>query len=158
MNALDPRRTTFELAQDGRLAAEVDGVRYHPVKLRLCFPLSRRDTFIMVLDPHGSELGIIKHLRSLDRRSARVVAEEIERTYFIPRIKRIYSIRSRYGTTSWDVETDRGRKQFEVIDREHIRRLSNYRMLIKDCDGNRYLIRDWRRLDPRSREILEMET
>jgi hypothetical protein len=54
------------------------------------------------------------------------------------------------------VETDRGRRQFIAKGmRDAIRDLGDGELFIPDVDDNRFRIADWRRLDARSRRLLE---
>jgi hypothetical protein len=54
----------------------------------------------------------------------------------------------------WDVETDRGRTQFEVDSDDDFRRLPDGVVIICDANGIRYRIPDETKLDASSRAIL----
>ncbi len=64
-------------------------------------------------------------------------AEELEWTYFAATITAVHSIERGYFPR-WDVDTDRGRRVFELrSSRADIRVLSNGRVFLRDADGNR---------------------
>jgi hypothetical protein len=85
------------------------------------------------------------------------LAEELEKSYFIPQIKRITNLEEKYAISHWEVETNKGIHTFSVQNREEIRLLSSGRVIIKDSDGNRYEIPDYRKLDSKSLAFLETE-
>jgi hypothetical protein len=105
----------------------------------------------------GEELGILRSLAELPREAQEMIAEEVERSYFVPRITRILSVDEQFGIQRWQVVTDRGPRTFEVTERSGIRPFDNFRMVIKDVDGNRYQIADLRLLDRRSQQWLDLQ-
>lgn len=105
----------------------------------------------------GEELGILRRLDELPPEMQDVVVEEVEKAYFVPRILQIVSIEEEFGIQQWEVRTDRGPRTFEVTERSGIRPFDNYRIVIKDVDGNRYQIADTRLLDRRSQEWLDLQ-
>ena len=95
-------------------------------------------------------------MAELDPSSRQVLEAELERIYFTPRIPRIHSIEVNFRIPKWEVETDRGRRVFEISSsRSDIRALGGGRVLIRDADGNQYEIPDYRRLDQASRVLVE---
>lgn len=105
----------------------------------------------------GEELGILRSLHELPPEMQDLVAEEVEKAYFVPRVLRIVSIEEEFGIQQWDVITDRGPRTFEVTERSGIRPFDNSRIVIKDVDGNRYQIADTRLLDRRSQQWLDLQ-
>lgn len=105
----------------------------------------------------GEELGILRSLAELPREAQEMIVEEVERAYFVPRITRILSVEEQFGIQRWQVVTDRGPRTFEVTERSGIRPFDNFRMVIKDVDGNRYQIADLRLLDRRSQQWLDLQ-
>ena len=136
--------------QDGRTLGVVSVVR--------AFPISAVDDFIILKGTDGKELGAIRRVAELDPSSRQVLEAELERIYFTPRITRIRSIEVNFRIPKWDVETDRGPRVFEISSsRNDIRALGGGRVLIRDADGNRYEIADYRRLDPFSSGLVEAQ-
>lgn len=101
------------------------------------------------------EIGVVRDIQKIDPQSRKIVEEELEMMYFIPKITRINRIRSERGSYKWMVETDRGEREFDVRHREDIRIIESNRVIVKDVDGNRFEIPNYSRLDSHSRSMLE---
>jgi hypothetical protein len=76
--------------------------------------------------------------------------------YFVPSILRILTIREEFGFLYWDVETDRGPKEFVMRDSiiGSVRQVSPIRWLVIDINQTRYEVRDINDLDEKSQELL----
>lgn len=121
-------------------------------------PLTRPNVFIRFEDEEGEEAGILRSLDGLDAVSRQHLEEVLDRYYLLPKIKKIYELKEEYRVMRWDVETDRGRRRFDVQSRNSdMTILPPRRVLIKDSDGNRYEIPDYGELDRESRTLLEGE-
>ena len=73
-----------------------------------------------------------------------------------PVITRIVRIKRMFGVVSFDVETDRGPRQFDVKGRrDNIVAIGRERYLITDVDGARYEIPDATQLDSASYTKIE---
>ena len=93
---------------------------------------------------------------ALDEISRQIVVEELERTYFMPRITDVYDIHDDLGVVSWEVATDKGDRSFHVRNiRQNVRKMGRRRLVIRDVDGNRYEIRDWARPPAPPEKLLE---
>lgn len=134
-----------------------DGQVYSGVKPVRGFPLTDPDHHILFNDAQNNEIGMLKDTQGLDKESQKVLTEEFNKTYFIPRILRINSRTEKFGILKWDVETDKGRRQFEIQDRDNIYRLTPHHIIMKDIDGNIYEVLDIRQLDKRSFRLLDSE-
>ena len=121
------------------------------------FPLTNPGQFITLSDSEGNEVCSIRDISTLEAESAEILHAELDRAYFLPRIKHILDIRESMGILKWSVQTDRGSRQFEVRSRDDIRyiRSGRLQMIIKDIDGNRFEIWDAARMDLRSRALLD---
>ncbi len=134
-----------------------DGNTYTDVRVAPAFPISRPNRFVILRTAEGEEIGVIKTPRRLDRESREVLLRALDQAYFMPRITRIIRIDERMGIAHWEAETDRGWAAFDVIARsESIWYVGRNRVLIRDADGNRYLIEDLTALDKRSRRLADM--
>lgn len=122
------------------------------------FPYSDAERMISVRDSEGEELGIIADLADLDGDSRQLLEEELERVYFVPRITQVNDVEERFHIPKWNVETDRGHREFEIRSgRSDVHVLGGGRILIQDADGNHYEILDYRRLDLASRNLVESQ-
>ena len=128
-----------------------DRVCYSRVRIVWAFPLNDREHYISFIDWNEKEIGMVERLADIDESSRRIASEELRRRYFTPVITQIDRIRWLYGIVSFDVETDRGPRQFDIKGRRsNIVAIGPRRYLLTDVDGNRYEIPDVRKLDPAS--------
>ena len=134
-----------------------DGSEHVNVRLVPAFPITRPNRFLYLVDEAGQELGVLADPRRLDRESREVILAQADQAYFMPRITRIIRVDENQGVARWEVETDRGYNAFDVVTRsESTWFLGKNRVLIRDADGNRYLIEDLSALDKRSRQLADL--
>ena len=121
------------------------------------FPLTRPARMVALRDADGDEIGILDDVRKLDPASRGIMAEELERAYFMPAINDILDVREELRVVTWDVVTDKGPRTFQVRHvRQNVRRMGRRRLVIKDVDGNRYEIRDWLKLPPFAQKMIQI--
>lgn len=156
--ALDPSGVWAHIDDDGRLRVKLpDGTEHANVRVVPAFPVTRPDRFLYLLDEYDNELGLLADPRRLDRESRDLVIAQAEEAYFLPRITRIVRVDERMGIARWQVETDRGASAFDVVSRsESVWYIGRNRIVIRDSDGNRYLIEDIKTLDRRSRKLADL--
>ena len=158
LNLFDAGEIRFHRDAFDDLVLERGEERFAGVQILRGFPHSDADRMISVRDSEGEELGIIASLAEVDADSRRLLEEELERAYFVPRITRVTGLVERFHVPKWEVDTDRGPRVFEVRSgRSDVRVLGGGRILIRDADGNHYEILDYRRLDPVSRNLIESQ-
>jgi hypothetical protein len=132
-----------------------EGERFESLEPRRLFPVSRLDGYITLLDNDGVEVAIIKSLSDLSSESREVIDYSLNDYYLVPHITRIISVVEKYGTLHWQVETDRGIKEFDIRNRNHdVKVFRDGRVRVRDSDDNRYVISDYRALDKHSRNQL----
>ena len=147
----------IEKGGDGKLrfrpgdgAAPADDVRLH-----LAWPLRWRDRHLVVLDHEGREIRMFDSLADLDPTCHDLVRGELAERYFTTRILGVLSVRPEHVVSYWEVDTDRGRREFVIEESEHNpRRVGDASWLFEDVSGNRFLIEDVREVDARSRRLL----
>lgn len=130
---------------------------YEKVRAIRAFPLTNPHEFIILRDEENNEIGLIEDIKELPSKSKKILEEELKKSYFIPKITEIEDIQENFGVSQWQVKTNKGRHEFSVKNRQEIRLLHSGRVLIKDADGNRYEIPDYRKLDSKSIALLETE-
>jgi len=153
-----PERVRVREDEFGGIVLSVDGKESPATKAVLAFPISGKSDCVSFLDDKGAEVALVGHPDGLDEGSREVVRRTLERMYYVPKIIRVDEIKETWGVSHWKVETDCGYAVFEVVAREHIRRLRGGRFLIQDADGNRFEIENVSKLDKRSRELVHSET
>lgn len=154
-NNLDLKES-FSLFRDslGRLLLSYAGREYSDVKPIRIFPISDPEHWVSLCDADGNEVICLEDLNHLPGQVRQLLLEELGVREFLPIIKKIMGISSRFEPSEWLVETDRGETCFVLNDEDDIHRLSTYRILIIDAHRIRYLIPDMRRLDSASRRVL----
>ena len=150
---LDPKTTVFEMSPDGTLRVIVPeqrcGLR---VEAMCAFPLSHPREYIVLRDGSEKEIGVVRNLEELPEASAVLVREQLHRRYFLPRITQIYSITERFGSSVWELETDRGRCSVTTKQmNEAVAEIESGRYIITDVEGNRYEVQSLNDLDRDSR-------
>jgi hypothetical protein len=159
LTLLDAHQIRLRRGERNRIVLEVGGERRHDdVRVTHTFPVSRPGRYVLLRDADGGEIGLIADADALDRESRELLAEELDRAYFMPRILEVKSIEDQFGIATWHVVTDRGPTRFQVRARtESVWSLGGSRYLIKDVEGNRFDIRSLYDLDDRSRLLVEMQ-
>ena len=154
---LEPAKTKIYRDKEGYLRVKIGSFEEHKVtRVIRAFPITMPWRCIILMNENGREIGLISDVKRLDPESFKVLREELERTYFIPKITKVHDIREEYGILIFRVETDKGPRSFEVTSRRDIRKIGGNRIFIKDADGNFYDIPNYKSLDKQSVDLLEM--
>jgi hypothetical protein len=129
---------------------------YLKIRVARAAPLSQPDRYVSLLNGKGEEIVMLPDLGALDPESRRVVEQELSRRYLTSRVRRLVSLKQEFGVTYWEVETDRGLRDFVVRDlQENCVWLSDTHLLLVDVDGSRFEIPDRLLLDERSQQLLD---
>ena len=141
-----------------KLRLTIEGDRsYIHVKVVRAAPLSHPSRYICLLDAKDEEVCMIPDMKDLDEDMRQIVQEELDRRYLTSTIESVVSIRNEFGTSYWDVETNRGPREFVVQNvAENAQWLGDHRLLLVDVDGNRFEIPNLGDLDKKSLSQVEM--
>ena len=121
------------------------------------FPFDRLWEFISVLDDEQTEIGIIRDLSSFEGEAGELLRTELTRRYYAPVIKRIQSVKERYGFSYWRVTTEEGSVNFTLHDTfRSIIRAGEHRLIFVDVNGNRFEIPNVEALDRKSYKKIEL--
>jgi hypothetical protein len=121
------------------------------------FPHQQGVNYISILNEKEEELVMLKHPEKLSDASRIVIFDELEKRYFIPEILKIISLDVESHLAYWHVETDRGTNEFMLyIMPENVVRTGGNGYFFTDTFGNRFKIKDKRKLDKKSAVLLEM--
>ena len=133
-----------------------NGTVYEDLEPKRLFPFSKPNMYITLLDAEEKELGFVRDLEELDDASRAALEECFSEYYLIPKITRLLTCEDKFGTVTWEVETDRGYIKFQIKNRQHnIKPLhGTKRVMVRDSNDNRYEIVDHTKLDAHSRHIL----
>jgi len=154
---LDPERVRVFRTGGDTLRLTIEGDRsYLRVSARRAFPFSHLHNYISLRDGKENEIGMIRDLHQLEHETKALVEEELQRRYLIPRIEKVRSAKREFGMAYFEVDTDKGPRDFVVRGmRDNMVELSSGRLLITDNEGNRYEIPDLYALDPKWAALIE---
>ncbi len=134
-----------------------DGKEYDRVWLHRVFPFDLSEEFISVQTKDNEEIGIIRRISDFGAEEQEILKNELERKYFIPKIKKILTLKERRGFSYWKVETDIGEMEISLQDTyRSITRIGEDRAFIGDISGNRFEIESLSALDRKSRKKLDI--
>lgn len=164
---LTPENARFTRSMGGLISLAMDGPEGHEVFERVIvlrsFPVTAPDEFLSVREPdtrkkgRGAELGMIRRLSDFDEETRALINEEMARRYFTPEIKRILSVKDKFGYSYWEAETTAGKVSFVLNNPfSQIRVLEDLRVYISDMDGNSFVIPDPAKLDRASYRRIEV--
>ena len=131
------------------------------IYLSRAFPFDMPHDYISVLDKDKKEIGFIRSLDDFDEPQKSMLLRELDAKYYTPTIKKILSVKERYGFSYWKTECEFGEKSFTLQDtyRSIIKATNpdgSERLFILDVDGNRYEIPDVEKLDRQSFKKIEL--
>ena len=139
-----------------RLTIE-DDRSYLKVRAVCAAPLSQPDRYICLLDEKNEVICTVEDPIVLDAASQQIIKEELNQRYMTAIIKRVDSLKSEFGVSYWEVQTDRGNREFVVRNvSENAQWITDHRLLLIDVDGNRFEIANLEVLDKKSRGLIEM--
>lgn len=130
---------------------------YPSVKLYQASPLSAPGRYIVLHDGKGEEITMADTMADFAPESRTVAEDEIRRRYLTARVKAVTSIKIEFGITYWNVETDKGSRDFVVQSlSESCIWLSDRHILLIDVDGNRFEVLDRFAMDENSLKNLAL--
>jgi hypothetical protein len=152
---LSPKEIVLGRDRDSLLCT-LEGDTHRDVQLKCAFPISHPGQYIVLKVPEKGELGIIRDMKEMDPAQEQIVFEELRRTYFIPVITKVLSVKEEFGVSEWEVETDRGSCIIKVRRRgkESVTERDDGGIILTDVDSNRYEVKDMNALDSKSRSLL----
>ena len=166
MEKADPGRTEI-LAPDEIALARVDGVgltlrvrggkEHGGVRIYNPLPFAGALRYVCFTDKKGAELAMVRVDERLTGAIRALIDEELAKRYIRAVIRRIVSIDVEGRTSYWEVETDRGQREFVLTNTvENIQRPSPGHVVITDVHENRFEIPDQGGLDLASRRLLDL--
>jgi len=158
---LNSDNAKFYLSKNGflmlNIISENDNLFSGRVFLQRLFPFQLLNEYISVLDKEENEVGIIRNIEDINNDDAELVKNELNKKYFIPKIKKILLIKENFGFSYWKCETDVGDMSFSLQDTfKSIIKITNDRVYILDVNGMRYEIESLEALDKNSFRKIEL--
>ncbi|MFC1743148.1 DUF1854 domain-containing protein [Candidatus Riflebacteria bacterium] len=134
-----------------------DGKNPFPIRIVWARPLSGPKKEVSILDADKKkEILLLSSLENLEPDTKKIIKEELQRRYFLPKITRVINTKASFGNRYWQVETDRGERNFLMKSPEtNAEWLNDDHVILRDSLGNHYEIESFSRLDPQSRQEAE---
>ena len=154
---VDPKdiRLFHEPAWRLRMTIEEDR-SYLKVKIVRAAPLTQPDRYVCFLDAKDEAICMVEDTSQLGEENVGIITDELAQRYLTARVLKVHSIRNEYGVSYWDVDTDRGRREFVAKSvAENAQMLGDHRMMVLDVDGNRFELADMTALDAKSAKLVE---
>lgn len=127
------------------------------VLLHRDFPFDHPWSYISVLSTDNVELAFLQNVDLFEGEEKEIIVRELERKYYTPSIKKILSVKDRFGFSYWDVETESGKVTFTLQDTfKSISRAGDNKLFFSDVDGNRFVIENIEALDKKSHKKIEL--
>lgn len=141
---------------DGTLELKSGARTFRKVRIKLGRPLYKPDDFASVIGEKG-EVALLVNLAGMKSAARAVLEEHRVRHDLTTKVLKVHSISHQFGAAFWDVETEKGARQFVIRGTsEHVRWLDDDRLLITDVNGNRFEIPAMSRLDKRSLDHIHL--
>ena len=155
---VDPKAIRLFREPPWILRLTIEGDRsYLKVRVVCAAPLSQPDRYVCLLDEKNEVICTVEDPIVMDTASQDIIKEEIEQRYMTAIIKQVDSLKSEFGVSYWEVQTDRGDREFVVRNvSENAQWITDRRLLLVDVDGNRFEIANLEVLDKKSRGLIEM--
>ena len=119
------------------------------------YPISNKGRYVSIKDQGGEEIGLLNDIRLLDDKSKHIMNEELERSYFMPKILDVMENDEKLDVTTMKVMTDKGLRTLQVrIKRQNFRHVGSGRYILKDVDGNRFEISHLNKLSTKAQNII----
>ncbi len=139
--------------------ADSKGKKYKNIKVVRVFPQDETIGYISLLNDKSEEIYLIKDINELKEKYKNLIEIELDKKYFIPEIKKILSIKLESHLAYWYTETDKGKQDFILqVNPENIIKGDEYNYFLTDTYGNKFRIKDIRKLDMKSQKLLETVT
>lgn len=154
LNLLNPKEVKVLLDDNGRkLTLIVNGKVLPGLTPAKPFPITY-PKFIIFRDSANIDICMIKNYEELDPESKSNLEKVLDRIYFIPKIRKIESIKTSGDEFVWNVQTEKGPREFRTYGRRSLFIVGN-RIVIIDIHDNIYEIVDINTLDSKSMRELE---
>lgn len=94
----------------GFLSLSYEGKKWDRIQVIRLFPFTEPDSFLSIrtVEERSHEIGVIKNIKEVDKKTRKMLLEQLNLHYFTPVIQKILDIKDEYGYAYFHVMTDRG--------------------------------------------------
>ncbi|HUC90411.1 MAG TPA: DUF1854 domain-containing protein [Paenibacillus sp.] len=138
-----PDDVFFSRGPGGVFQGVVDGKPYDELLVYRAFSFRYTSEYISIRDVKGEELGIVRDIAGLFEESARELEKELLFRYFLPRVTRVDSVKSKSDLWLWELQTHLGATRMAMRNLQRTSAISRRRQ--DHSDGSkRQTLRDCR--------------
>jgi len=154
---LSPEEVTLSRTDDGHITLIFHGDEHKCVRINNPLPFESSLQYVCFCDSKGKkEIAMMRVDDSLNPETRSLIDEELSTRYLGAIIQRIIRIDLEGHTSYWEVETDRGVREFALNNlNQNIQRPGPGFIVITDVHENRFIIRDVNALDGSSLKHLD---
>ena len=124
------------------------------VKLVRCFPWTEPGRWISLRDEKEAEVALVQDVRALPEGEREILEEALAEAGFVIEIRSVLAHEEDFELRNWKVKTAQGPRTFQTRLDEWPRGVPGGGLLIRDVNGDLYLIPEAESLDPLSRKLL----
>jgi hypothetical protein len=124
------------------------------VTLKKCFPWSEGASFFSVRNAKDDEVAFISKLEELSASDYQAIAKYFESHYSQFTINKLVSVNEEYDLRLFQVETQFGKRNFQMRAEDWPIILSEGRILLYDINGDFYVIEDINKLTAKEQKTL----
>ena len=99
---LNQDNAVFERTEGGFLSLSYEGKKWDRIQV------------IRTVEERSHEIGVIKNIKEVDKKTRKMLLEQLNLHYFTPVIQKILDIKDEYGYAYFHVMTDRGECRFTI--------------------------------------------
>ncbi len=162
---LDPKTTRIFTGAHDLLHVQIEAEDWTSERLfrgvfaAMAFPISCPDRYISLryfeLDGRDKEIGMIDDPKLFSEQAQELVRRSLARTYYELTVNRIFTVEFKYSLLFLVVETDQGRREFQMRWRyDRTQDFGENGKVLLDVYENRYIIPDVNALPKSDREAL----
>ena len=151
----EPGEVRLRITAGGLLTVTVEDHPYEAASAAEAFPRTDPGHWLVLYDRDGQELCVLEDEDRLDAASKDALLRYLKLHDRAPRVTEVHRVRNERGRWHLSVQTDRGPMELLLPNlHEHVENMGPDRVLVRDMDGRACEIRDWRRMDRKSRKQL----
>ncbi len=145
-------KVSLRRSESGLLLFKKAGEEEISVSVQLCFPWSGADRFLSLKNSDLKEVHLVSNLMDLDHDSRDALLKTMLEEQFVFEVIDVYDVREEFELRVWNVRTTFGDRDFQTPLNSWPRELGSGSLLVKDVNGDVYLIRDLKALSKKAQE------
>lgn len=125
------------------------------IRLQPCFPWLYPESHFSLRNSDNQEVGFVKDIDDLDANSRQALRQALDEALFCFEIQDICKVEEEFELRVWQVRTAQGERVFQTRLTDWPRLIPSGGYLIKDVQGDLYLLRDPKQLSAQGRKLFQ---